>query len=43
MQKREYGDQVCEVELVSFIPLDFATTGGMEKEVITFYCWLAEL
>ena len=29
-KKREYGDRVREVELASFTPLVFATTGGME-------------
>ena len=42
-KKREYGDRVREVELASFTPLVFATTGGMGKETITFYRWLAEL
>jgi len=32
-----------EVELVSFTPLVFATTGGMGREAVTFYRRLAEL
>jgi len=35
VQKKEYGDRICELELASFILLDLATTGGMEKEAIT--------
>jgi len=42
-KKREYGDRVREVELASFTPLVFATTGGMGKEAVTFYRRLAEL
>ena len=32
MKKREYGDKVWEVELASFIPLVFLTTGGIGRE-----------
>ena len=42
-KKREYRDQVHEVELASFTPLAHAKTGGMGKEAITFYHQLAEL
>ena len=42
-KKREYGDRVREVELASFTPLVFSTTGGMGKEAVTFYRRLAEL
>ena len=45
-KKREYGDHVREVELASFTPLVFSTTGGgggMDKEAVTFYRRLAEL
>ena len=42
-KKREYGDRVREVELVSFTPLVFATTGGMGREATIFYRRLADL
>ena len=42
-KKREYGDRVREVELASFTPLVFSTTGGMGKEAVTFCRCLAEL
>ena len=42
-KKREYGDRIREVELASFTPLVFATTGGMGREAVTFYRRLAEL
>ena len=42
-KKREYGDHVREVELASFTPLVFSTTGGMGKETVTFYRCLSEL
>jgi len=42
-KKREYGDRIHEVELASFTPLVFATTGGMGREAVTFYRQLAEL
>ena len=41
MKKREYGDRVQEVELASFTPLMFSTTGGMGREGTVFY-WLLE-
>ena len=41
-KKREYGEQVREVELASFTPLVFGTTGGMGKEDVIFYCRLAD-
>ena len=37
MKKREYGDRVREVELASFTPLVFSTTGGMGREGAVFY------
>ena len=43
MKKREYGDRVREVELASFTPLVFSTTGGMGREGTVFYWWLANL
>jgi len=42
-KKREYGDRIREVELASFTPLVFATTGGVGREAVTFYRRLAEL
>ena len=42
-KKREYGDRVREVELASFTPLVFATTGGMGREATIFYRRLADL
>ena len=41
MKKREYGDRVWEVELASFTPLVFSTTGGMGREGTVFYHRLA--
>ena len=43
MKKREYGDRVREVELASFTPLVFSTTGGMGREGNVFYKRLASL
>ena len=43
MKKREYGDRVWEVELASFTPLVFSTTGGMGREGNVFYKRLASL
>ena len=43
MKKREYGDRVWEVELASFTPLVFSTTGGMGREGTVFYQRLANL
>ena len=42
-KKREYGDRVREVELASFTPLVFATTGGMGREATIFYRRLADI
>ena len=42
-KKREYGDRVWEVELASFTPLVFSTTGGMGREGTVFYRQLANL
>ena len=42
-KKREYGDCVHEVELASFTPLVFVTTGGMGRKVLTFHHCLANL
>jgi len=42
-KKQEYGDRIREVELASFTPLVFSTTGGMDREGLVFYCRLAEL
>ena len=41
-KKGEYGDRVHEVELASFTPLVFSTT-GVGKEAVTFYPRLADL
>ena len=41
-KKREYGERVREVELASFTPLVFGTTGGMGKEAVIFYCHQAD-
>ena len=44
MKKREYGDRVREVELASFTPLVFSTTGGtVRREGTVFYRQLANL
>ena len=43
MKKREYSDRVREVELASFTPLVFSTTGGMGREGNVFYKRLASL
>ena len=40
--KREYGQQVREVEHGVFTPLVFSTTGGMGREATTFYKRLAD-
>ena len=42
-KKREYGDRIREVEMASFTPLVFATTGGMGREATAFYKRLADL
>ena len=42
-KKREYGDRIREVEMASFTPLVFATTGGMGREASAFYRRLADL
>ena len=41
-KKREYGQQVREVEHGVFTPLVFSTTGGMGREATTFYKRLAD-
>jgi len=41
-KKREYGERVREIELASFTPLVFGTTGGMGKEALVFYRCLAD-
>ena len=41
MKKREYGDRVRKVELASFTPQVFSTTGGMGREGTEFYRRLA--
>ena len=41
--KRKYGDRIREVELASFTPLVFSTTGGMGRKGLVFYRRLAEL
>jgi len=41
-KKREYGDRIRDLQLASFTPLVFATTGGIGREAVTFYCRLAE-
>ena len=40
-KKRQYGQRVREVELGSFTPIVFSTTGGMGAEAQTFYRRLA--
>ena len=40
-KKRQYGQKVREVELGSFAPIVFSTTGGMGAEAQTFYRRLA--
>ena len=42
-RKREYGHRVWEVELTSFTPLVFSTTGGMGRKGTVFYHQLADL
>ena len=42
-KKIEYGERVQDVELASFTPLVLATTSGMGKEALAFYCHLADL
>ena len=42
-KKREYGDQVWEVEQATFTLLVFAATGGMGKGATVVYHWLADL
>ena len=37
MKKSEYGERVQEVELASFTPLVFSTTGGMGREESVFF------
>jgi len=41
-KKREYGEWVREVELASFTPFVFGTTGRMGKEAVIFYHHLAD-
>ena len=36
-KKQEYGQHIREVEHAVFIPLVLSTTGGMRREVTTFY------
>ena len=43
MKKKEYGDRDQEVELASFTPLMFSTTGGMGRKGTVFYKRLANL
>ena len=43
MKKREYDDRVREIELASFAPLVFSTTGGMGREGTVFYFQLENL
>ena len=40
-KKRQYGQRVREVELGSFTPIVFSTTGGMGTEAQTFFRRLA--
>ena len=42
-KNREYGDRIREVEMASFTPLVFATTGGMGREASAFYRRLCAL
>ena len=42
-KKREYGDRIRQVEMASFTPLVFSTTGGLGREATTFYKRLADL
>ena len=41
-KKREYAQQIREVEHSVFTPLVFSTTGGMGREAATFYKRLAD-
>ena len=43
MKKRDYGDSIHEVELASFTPLVFSTTGGMGRKRTVYYYQLANL
>ena len=42
-KKREYGQQIREVECGVFTPLVFSTARGMGKEATTFYKRLADM
>ena len=42
-KKREYGDRIRQIEMASFTPLVFSTTGGMGREATAFYKRLADL
>ena len=42
-KKRDYGDNIREVEKVSFTPLVFTSTGGIGREALVFYHYLADL
>ena len=42
-KKREYGDRIHQIEMASFTPLVFSTTGGMGREATAFYKRLADL
>ena len=42
-KKREYGQRIREVERGVFTPLVLSTTGGMGREVTTFYKRLADM
>ena len=42
-KRREYGERVLQVEMGSFTPLVFTSSGGMAKECAKFYDRLADM
>ena len=42
-KKRQYAERVMEIELRTFTPLVFTTTGGMADECVKYHSRLAEL
>ena len=42
-KKLEYGDRIRQIEMASFTPLVFSTSGGMGREATAFYKRLADL
>ena len=43
IKRHAYGQQICEVEHVSFTPLVLSAIGGLASEATTFYKRLASL